>query len=131
MSTAIALLERSLAKGVHSECVQWGTFRKTMSAVTNVTQAGVAGLGDSVGACERNRTWISNVAAHKFWHSRFMRGVHKRVGEVRKPDEIISIDVLHAVDKILEAEWRSSKSPETTRRISEIGARMMGGISTG
>ena len=131
MLPAIALLERSLAKGVHSEYVQWGTFRKTMSAVTNVTQAGVAGLGDSVGAYERNRTWISNVATHKFWYSRFMHGVHKRVGEVRKPDEIISIDVLHAVDKILEAEWKNSKAPEPTRRICEIGAWMMGGFCTG
>ena len=32
MLPAIALLDRSLAKGIHSEYVQWGTFRKAMSA---------------------------------------------------------------------------------------------------
>ena len=53
MLPAIALLDRSLDKGVHSDHVQWGTFRKAMSAVTNVTQAGVGGLGDPVGAYER------------------------------------------------------------------------------
>jgi hypothetical protein len=48
MLPVIALLVRSLSKGIHSEHVQWGTFRKARSVVTNVTQAGVAGLGDSV-----------------------------------------------------------------------------------
>jgi hypothetical protein len=131
MLPAIALLDRSLAKGIHSDHVQWGTFRKARSVVTNITQAGVGGLGDSVGAYERNRTWISNVATHQFWYSRFMHGVHKRVGEVRKPDEIITIDVLHAVDKILEMEWANAKSSEQKRRICEMGAWMMGGFCTG
>jgi hypothetical protein len=131
MLPAIALLDRSLDKGVHSENVQWGTFRKAMSVVTNVTQAGVGGLGDSVGAYERNRTWISSVATHQFWYSRFMNGVHKRVGEVRKPDEIITIEVLHAVDKILEKEWAKAKTQEAKRKICEIGAWMMGGFCTG
>jgi hypothetical protein len=110
MSPAIALLDRSLDKGVHAEHFQWGTFRKARSVVTNITQAGVAGLGDSVGACEKNRTWMSSLATHQFWCSRFYHGVHKRVGEVRKPDEIITIDVLHAVDKILEKVWKNTKT---------------------
>ena len=111
MLPAIALLDRSLDKGVHLDHVRWGTFRKAMLAVTNVTQAGVGGLGDSVlGAYERNRTWISSVATHQFWYSHFMHGVHKRVGKVRKPDRIITIDVLHAVDKVPEAEWKQSYS---------------------
>ena len=74
MLPAIALLDRSLDKGVHLDHVQWGTFCKAMSAVTNVTQAGVGGRGDSVGTCERNRTWISSAATHQFWYSRFMHG---------------------------------------------------------
>jgi hypothetical protein len=46
--------------------VQRGTFRHTMSAVTNISQAGVGGLEDSVGAYERNRMFISGVVIHKF-----------------------------------------------------------------
>ena len=131
MLPAIALLDRSLDKGVHAEHVQWGTFRKAMSVVTNITHAGVAGLGDSVGAYERNRTWISSSATHQFWYSRFMHGVHKRVGEVRKPDEIVSIDVLHAVDRILENEWKGAKTHDQKRRTCEMGAWMMGSFCTG
>jgi hypothetical protein len=131
MLPAIALLDRSLAKGVHSEHVQWGTFRKARSVVTNITQAGVGGLGDSVGAYERNRTWISSVATHQFFYSRFIQGVHKRVGEVRKPDAIITIEVLHAADKILEEEWKNAGTVELKRRVSEVGAWMIGGFCTG
>jgi hypothetical protein len=113
MLPVIDLLDQSLDKGVHAEHVQWGTFREARSVVTNITQAGVAGLGDSVGACKKNRMWMSSVATHQFWHSRFYHGVHKRVGEVRKPDKIITkitIDALHAVDKILEKVWKKAKT---------------------
>jgi hypothetical protein len=99
--------------------------------VTNISQAGVAELGDSVGAYEQNRTWISRVSTHQFWYSRFMHGVHKRVGDVRKPDEIITIDVLHAIDIILEGEWKAAQTPETKQRVCELGAWMMGGFCTG
>jgi hypothetical protein len=108
MKAAIAVLDRSLDPGIYSECVQWGTFRKTRSAVTNISQAGVSGLQDSVGAYERKHIWISTVATHQFWFSRFITGVHLRVGEIRKPDELITIDVLHEIHKILEREWSRS-----------------------
>jgi hypothetical protein len=43
-----------------------------MSAVTKISQAYVGGLGDSVGAYERNKMLITGVVTHKFWYSRFM-----------------------------------------------------------
>ncbi len=54
MKAAIAVLDCSLDPGVFWECLQWGTFRKTRSAITNISQGGVSGLQDSVGANERN-----------------------------------------------------------------------------
>ena len=58
-----------------------------------VSQAGVAGLGDSVGAYEQNRMMISGVVAHSFWFSRFMYRLPKRVGENRRQDKPFTIDV--------------------------------------
>ena len=55
---------------------------------------------------------MSSVVTHKLWHSQFIHGVHKRVGEARKPDEIITIDELHAINKILKVEWKSAKTPD-------------------
>jgi hypothetical protein len=57
---------RSLDKGVYKDTVQWDTFCKQMSTITNISQAAVAGLEDLVGAYEWNRMWISNMKLHPF-----------------------------------------------------------------
>ena len=50
MKAAVAVLDRSLDPGLYAEHVQWDTFRKARSCITNISQAGVSGLGDAVGA---------------------------------------------------------------------------------
>jgi hypothetical protein len=50
--TGNAVRDRSLSPGQNEEFVQWGTFRKTRSTATNVTQASLDGLTDSIGAYE-------------------------------------------------------------------------------
>jgi hypothetical protein len=56
MRVAAGILNRSLAKGEYAEHVQFETFWKPRSAVTNVSQAGVSGLTSSVGAYTTNET---------------------------------------------------------------------------
>jgi hypothetical protein len=131
MKAAIAVLDRSLDKGVYEENVQWNTFRKQMSAVTNISQASVGGLMNSVGAYERRRMWISNAASHQFWFSRFMTGVHKRVGQVRKADKEMAIEVVHAVDHILEDQWKNAPTTSKKKRIAEMGVWFVGGFCMG
>ena len=120
---ALAILDRSLDPGSYSTHVQWETFRKNMSSLTNVSQAGVGGLGNSVGAYQWNKTWISSSVTHQFWFSRFMEGVHKRVGEIKKQDEAITIDVLKAIQTKLELEWNRLDRGGTDKRkiLAEMG----------
>ena len=66
MKAAIAVLDRSLDAGIYSEHVQWATFRKSMSAISNLTQASVGGLKKSVGAYQRNKMCISSSVSHQF-----------------------------------------------------------------
>jgi hypothetical protein len=131
MKVALAVLDRSLDKGVYEATVQWDTFRRQMSAVTNISQAAVGGLGNSVGAYERNKMFISEAVTHKFWFSRFMTGVHKQVGQVRKPDRVLTIDIIHAVDRLLESEWENATSADERKRIVEMGTWYLGGFCTG
>jgi hypothetical protein len=91
MRVAAGILSRSLDKGKYAEHLQFETFWKACSAVTNVSHAGVLGLTSSVGAYERNTMWISNVPTHSFWFPRFMHGIHRRVGEISKHDEPITV----------------------------------------
>jgi hypothetical protein len=131
MQAAIAVLDRSMDPGKYAEFVQWETFRKTRSCITNVSQAGVGGLGNSIGAYERKKMWISTVATHTFWFERFMEGLHRRVGEIKKQDWPISIEALHEVDKILEKEWNKAKSLSAQKRVTEMGTWLVGGFCTG
>ena len=62
MQAAIAVLIRSLDKGAYERFVQWETFRRTRSAITNARQACVDGLQDIIGAYERDRLWVSKSA---------------------------------------------------------------------
>jgi hypothetical protein len=131
MKVAIAVLDRSLDKGAYEDTVQWDTFRRQMSAMTNISQAAVGGLGNSVGAYERNRVFISEVVTHQFWFSRFMQGIHKRVGQIRKPDRILTIEIIHAADKLLESDWLNATRAEEKKRIAEMGTWFLGGFCTG
>jgi hypothetical protein len=131
MKAALLVLDRSLDPGRYSGYVQWATFRKARSTITNICQTGSSGLEDVVGAYEKNRCWISKVPTHTFWFHRFMVGIHKRVGEIRRQDEALTIDVLHEVDRILEANWKRAQDGRTQRRVAEMGVWFLGGFCTG
>ena len=131
MSAAIAMLDRSLDPGRHADHVQCGVFRKVRSTITNIIQAGVGGLEDSIGACQRNKIWVTKASTQKFWFSRFMEGLHKRVGEIRMPDKILTIEEIHATDRILEREFAHARTKEDRKRISELGTWFSGGVCTG
>jgi hypothetical protein len=126
MQAALALLHRSLDPGRYANHVQFGTFRKVRSTITNIIQAGVDGLGDSVGAYQRNKIWITKAPTQKFWFSRFMEGVHKWVGEIQMPDKILIIEEVHAIDQMMELEWKHSKTKTDRKRISEMGTWIIG-----
>ena len=112
MKAAVAILDRSLDKGTYGPHVQWATFRKLMGCITNTSQASVGGLGNSVGAYERNKMWISTSVSHQFLFSRFMVGIHKQVREVRKQDEAFTIDVILELKLLLESEWKRTANEE-------------------
>jgi hypothetical protein len=122
MKAAMLVLDRSLDPWRYSDYVGWETFRKSRSAIMNISQADVSGLLDVVGAYERNRCWISKVPTHTFWFHRFMVGIHKRAGEIRtRQDEALTTDALHEIDKILEAKWRSTVDVWILRWAPEMG----------
>ena len=110
MSQAIITLDRSLAKGKYERFVQWSTTRKVVSAMNNLSQAALGGLGDSIGAYENKKIWFSKAVGHNFFMSRFKEGLHRRVGEVVRPDEPITIEILRHVLRELNSKWDLEKS---------------------
>ena len=130
MSGAIAMLDRSLDPGRYAGNVRYGVFRNVRSSITNIIQAGVGGLEDSIGAHQRNKIWVTKVLTQKFWFSRFMEGVHhdkRRVGKIRMPEIFLTIDEIHAIDRVLEREILHARTKEDRKRISELGTWIIGG----
>jgi hypothetical protein len=120
MMWAAAVLDCSLDQGGSEQNVQWDTFWGTRSFITNATQAGVAGLSNTVGGYKKSKMWILGVVTHLSRFTRFMEGLHKQVGEVRHQDKPITIEVLHKLDWILEKEWSQAKLPALKCQVPEI-----------
>ena len=131
MQAAIAVLIRSLDKGVYEKFVQWDTFRKTRSAITNGHQASAKGMKDVIGAYERNRMWISKVPTHSLWYIRFSEGLHRRVGEVVRPDWPIPVAVVKAIDDKLNEIWGQLETFEERKKVAEMGVWFVVGFCTG
>lgn len=131
MLPAIAVLDKSLDKGKYEEFVQWETFRKMRSAITNFHQASASGLEDVIASYERKNLWISKVPTHSFWFSRFMTGIHKRVGEVVRQDWPIPIEVVQYIDKALNRLWRDAVDDASRKKIAEMGVWFVVQFCTG
>jgi hypothetical protein len=131
MKAAMGVLERSLDPGKYATHVQWDTFRKSRSAITNGAQAGVSGLEDTIGAYEKKRVWISKVPTHIFLFCPFAAGIHRQVGDVKKQDEAVTIDQMHMMEKLLEKRWCGAKTEVEKRDTLRLGAWIFGGFCTG
>ena len=136
MQAAICILNHSFQPGRNEEFVQCETVRKGRSVLINAWQASAMGLSDSVGVYERIRAFISRVPTRSFWFSRFISGFHKRLGDCKRDDEPISIDIIHSIDRILEAVWNrchkhTVKDEEQRFKIAELGAWFIVGFVLG
>jgi hypothetical protein len=60
-----------------------------------------------------------------------MGGLHKRVGELKKQDDPISIEVLKAIELMLELEWSQAIKPEQRKHVAEMGVWFIGGFCSG
>jgi hypothetical protein len=53
------------------------------------------------------------------------------VGQIRKPDKEVMIDMFHAVDRILEAEWNQATSVAHKKKVAEMETWFISGFCTG
>jgi hypothetical protein len=65
--------------------------------------------------------FISGVVTHRFWYSCFMAGVHKHVGQIRKPDKELTVKVFQAMKQILDIKWRNATATTQKQKIAEMG----------
>ena len=124
IGACLGVLDKSMDKGRYQPEVQWETFRKMMSALTNIGKVGVGGLAEAIGVGGRNKAWMSSGSTHKLHFSRFMTGIHKRVGEDVRRDEPVSVGVIQEVHRVLEKRWRAEtrRRRPSRRKLTKIAA---------
>jgi hypothetical protein len=126
IKAAIGILVRSQRKGLHEEKMKFSSVRKARALHTDVYNASAKSAeGSLVWRSDRARFVATKSTTDTAWFNAFMSGYHARVGERRKQDAALSIDLMLALQTSLESDWvaaTTSGEKEALRNIAEHGA---------
>lgn len=105
MVEAILLLERLTDPGKHAEVIQFSTMRKMRSMFSNIYHASARGQAEMVMAKDTKKMSVTKCKTHGEFFERFVRGAHRRMGDIVKPDRALSLPILHVIMDMLSQEW--------------------------
>jgi hypothetical protein len=105
MKGACAILIRSKDRGRNASTIQYDTMRKLRSHLANFSHTCPDGLGPRFMGEEGAAGAISYSPTNSEWFRRFMRGCHRRMGDVWMPDRPVTIHEIKAALKLLEEDW--------------------------
>jgi len=105
MGPEVVIVQKSLAKGRHGANVQYETVRKFRAAASNSYHSSAQGQGEVVMAKEMRKLAVTQCPTYSDFFERFNKGLHKRMGEVVRPNRAISMDILMEIFNMLETEW--------------------------
>jgi hypothetical protein len=108
MMTAVVLLNHSLNTGINAAMVQFKTFRKTRSAMSNYerTTAPAMRHADLAGYKKGERLGFTNTSVYSLWFDRFIVGCHVRMGDDTRQDRAFSIELILAMQNL----WKRTSS---------------------
>jgi hypothetical protein len=105
MGAAIVILQIFLNPGKYDKHVQFGTIRKFRSTFSNAYHASLEGQNASVMAKDTRKLTVTKCPTYGTWFEKFMKGCHKRMGEITRPDRALSSTILLEILKHLNEEW--------------------------
>ena len=119
MNQAIIMLRRVREPGNYSKLVQFNTARKHRSSYGNYWHSTPNVTTTSMFASEGRKSMATNCPVYGHWYSRFIQGVHNRMGDDIRPDMAISIEVLHAMLKRLDRQWMEKTDFKAKKAVAE------------
>jgi len=126
MKAAVGILWRSQRPGLHEPKMKYSSVRKARSLHTDFFNSSAQGVeGAIVWRSERARFVSTKAPTDTAWFNAFMTGYKARVGERRKQDAAIPIDVMVALQGSLEEDWTEaleSGDKKRQRFLAEHGA---------
>lgn len=129
---ALGVLWRSQKPGRHEAKQKFSSVRKARSVHTDVYRASAKGAeGTIVWRSEKQRFVATEAPSDSEWFSAFMAGFRSRVGERRKQDAAIPIEVMCEVQKIFEEDWAMAQDQplDCKRGIAEAAVFMIIGYA--
>ena len=126
MKVALTMVLKSLEAGRNAETVQYDTIRQLRTAYSNMYRASTYQLGTTIYAKERKKLHATNCQTDGIWFGKFALGMEKRMGRQVVQDLGISIEVMHELQDLLEADWRVSNTTEERRKVCEAAFIFIG-----
>jgi hypothetical protein len=71
-------------------------------------------------AKDTRKLTVTKCPTYSLWFEKFMRGCHKRMGEIVRPDRALSVNILLIMLSLLESDW--ANLPHETLKLATEGA---------
>ena len=123
---ACCILQKTLDKGMYGPNIQFETARKLRSGFSNVWGASIHTQTLGVMARDTMKTYVSDCPTYCMWFERFIRGLHSRMGDDRRPDTAVSSAVMHAIMERVDEDYYDATTAVRQRFISRAGLFFMG-----
>jgi hypothetical protein len=133
MMTAVVLLDHSLNAGINATTVQFNTIRKTRSAMSNYKRKSAPEIRHAalVGYKKGERLGFTNTSVYSLWFDRFIVGCHVRMGDDTMQDRAFSIELILAIQKLLEEDLLKCQSMDAMLNVSLHGVFLIAGCCGG
>jgi hypothetical protein len=112
-------------QGQNAATIQFETMRKMRSHLANFAHTCPGGIGDRFMGEEGAAGAVSNSPTNSEFFRRFMKGCHRRMGDVWMPDRPVTIQEIHACLKILEDDWDTFEKDGEGRAKAATTATML------
>jgi hypothetical protein len=109
MGVAVVIVQRSLARGKYGPNAQYETIRKFRAAASNIFHSSIQGQGAMVMAKDTRKLQVTTCPTYSDFFERFNRGLHKRMGDIVRPNRALSFDILLEILKQVEEDWQEAR----------------------
>jgi hypothetical protein len=105
MGSAFLQLLKTLDPGKCEKHVQHETAKNVRTALGAVWEASVESKDQTVTVRDMTKSFVTTNLTKLQWFSRFMEGMHERMGDMTKQDEAISVELMGALMEEFEKDW--------------------------
>ncbi len=105
MGVAVVMLQRSLDRGRYAKNVQYETIRKFRSAASNIYNSSLEGQGAMVMTKDTRKLQVTKCPTYSDFFERFIKGLHKRMGDIVRPDRAIAHAIMKELLHLVEQDW--------------------------